>query len=215
MSEFYRPIHARRKLREIFVVIAYASMMRFVAFLFLAACSSASAPAAPSTASKMTMTVVPHLIVGLAFPGVETAPHEKISLAQATALKTSLAPHRPANEGDREWFFHGFDKTTLYFFVGRYHVRCDGLGCLDYVAEKIYEVPRGASEHALDVEKEIAMYERGANGVHAGMRADDVIAMKGQPSARSVEQYFGWSWWTYPDMRVLVVSGEVQSIAGP
>ena len=90
--------------------------MRSVAFLFfLAACSSA-APLPSTTvpaSSASTMTVVPHLIVGVAFPGVETAPHEKVTLAQAMALKNSLVARRPANEGDREWFFHGFDKTTL------------------------------------------------------------------------------------------------------
>jgi hypothetical protein len=161
------------------------------------------------------MTVVPHLIVGLAFPGAEKAPHEKITLAQAIALRNSLTPNRPANEGDREWFFHGFDKATLYFFVGRYHVRCGGLGCQDYVVERIYEVPRGEAERALDVAGTIAMYERGSKGVHAGMRAEDVIAIKGEPQSKSVEQYVGWSWWTYPDMRVLVVLGEVKSIAGP
>ena len=161
------------------------------------------------------MTIVPHLIVGVAFPGAETAPHEKITLAQANALKNSLVPHRPANEGDREWFFHGFDKTTLYFFVGRYHVRCAILGCLDYVVEKIYEVPRGESEHALEVEGTLAMYERGANGVRAGMRTSDVIALKGQPTAKSAEQYAGWSWWTYPDMRIFVIGDEVKSIASP
>jgi hypothetical protein len=208
--------------------------MRFVAFLFLVACSgtaatspaphelpsvsasvTASATATATTTTASSITIVPHLIVGLAFPGAESAPHVKISLARAIAIKNSLTPNRPANEGDREWFFHGFDKTTVYFFVGRYHVRCGGLGCQDYIVEKIYEVPRGEAERALDVEKEIAMYERGAAGIHAGMRADDVLAAKGEPSARSTEQYFGWSWWTYADMRVLVVNGEVKSIAGP
>ena len=189
--------------------------MRIAALLVVVGCSSATPPAASSSTPPATITVVPHLIVGVAFPGAETAPHEKITLSRAIALKNSLAPNRPVNEGDREWFFHGFDKTTLYFFVGRYHVRCGGLGCQDYVVEKIYEVARGASEHALEVEGTLAMYERGARGVRAGMRADEVIAMKGQPSAKSVEQYFGWSWWTYPDMRVLVVMGEVKSIASP
>ncbi len=133
------------------------------------------------------MTVVPHLIVGLAFPGAETAPHEKITLAQAIGLRDSLKPTRPANEGDREWFFHGFDQTTLYFFVGRYHIRCGGLGCQDYVVEKIYEVPRGEAERALVVAGTIAMYERerGAKGVHAGMRAEDVVASKGTPTCAS------------------------------
>ena len=190
--------------------------MRFVAFLLLAACSASmpsSSPSAPTSTSSIT--IVPHLIIGLAFPGAETAPHEKITLARAIGLRNSLVPHRPANEGDHEWFFHGFDKTTLYFFVGRYHVRCAGLGCQDYVVEKIYEVPRGEAEHALDVEGTLAMYERGSLGVHAGMSAADVIALKGQPTSKSVEQYFGWSWWTYPDIRVLVVNDEVKSIAGP
>jgi len=189
-------------------------MMRSAALLLIAACGSSTPSSSPAT-TPSTITIVPHLIIGLGFPGAETAPHEKITLARAIEIKSSLAPHRPANEGDREWFFHGFDKTTLYFFVGRFHLRCDGLGCQDYVVEKIYEVPRGDAEHALGVEGTLAMYERGASGVRAGMRAEDVIAKKGQPTARSVEQYFGWSWWTYPDMKVLVVSGEVKSIAGP
>jgi hypothetical protein len=33
------------------------------------------------------------------------------------------------------------------------------------------------------------------------------------PESKSVEQYFGVSWWTYRDIRVLVVSGEVKKIA--
>ena len=187
--------------------------MRIAALLLVAACSSATP--ATSTTTPAKMTVVPHLIIGVGFPGADTAPHEKITLPQATALKNSLVPHRPVNEGDREWFFHGFDKTTLYFFVGRYHLRCQILGCQDYVVEKIYEVPRGESEHALEVEGTLAMYEHGAKGVRAGMRAADVIAMKGQPTSRSAEQYVGWSWWTYADMRVLVIDGEVKSIAAP
>ena len=160
------------------------------------------------------MTIVPQLIIGLAFPGAEKAPHEKVTLSQAIGLKNSFSSNRPASEGDREWFFEGFDARTLYFFVGRYHVRCRMLGCQDYVVEKIYEVPRGEAERALEVEGTIAMYERGYNGVRAGMSEAELVALKGQPKSKSTEQPFGVSWWAYDDMRVLVVNGEVKSIAG-
>ncbi len=160
------------------------------------------------------MHVVPQLIVGVAFPGMDSAPHQKIALADAIAIRDRLARNTRAEEGDRDWFFHAFDATTLYFFVGRYHVRCKILGCEDYVVETIYEVPRGAGvERALEVDGEIAQYEKGFRSVHAGMSEAELRAAKGEPESRSTEQYFGVSWWTYPDVRVLVVNGEVKKIA--
>jgi hypothetical protein len=154
--------------------------MRFVAFLFLVACGSATPSASPSTmalalrrAPARTIRVVPHLLVGVSFLGVEVAPHEAITGARAIEVRHPLMRNRPADEGDREWFFHGFDEVTLYFFVGRFHARCDGLGCQDYIIEKIYEVPRDSwAEHALGVDEEIATYERGQDGVHASTGAD-------------------------------------------
>ncbi len=55
------------------------------------------------------MHVVPQLIVGVAFPGMDSAPHQKIALADAIAIRDRLARNARAEEGDRDWFFHAFD----------------------------------------------------------------------------------------------------------
>ncbi len=158
------------------------------------------------------MVVLPILLVGVSFPGRETASRQPTSLDKAIALRRSATNRY--EEGERKWFFHGFDRTTLYFFLGRYHVRCNGLGCMNFVVDEIYAVPRSSdAARTLGVDAEIATYESGLAGVHAGMQESELVAKKGEPLNRSAEQLVGVSWWTYPDVRVLVVNGEVKDVA--
>lgn len=155
---------------------------------------------------------VPILLVGVSFPGRESAPEEPTSLETALALRRGASGN--PTEGERHWFFHGFDKTTLYFFAARYHERCTGmLGCIEYVVDKIYAVPRtNDAARTFQVDEEIATYEQGRAGVRAGMKETELLTAKGEPKNRSAEQLVGVSWWTYPDVRVLVVNGEVKDV---
>lgn len=53
-------------------------------------------------------------------------------------------------------FFYGFDASCLVYFSGRTHWRCTGLGCWDYVADRLYVVRRGGGvEATLGVAKQV------------------------------------------------------------
>jgi hypothetical protein len=178
-----------------------------IVVLLLAGCTTGKAPAASSgddpTPSEAGPRIVPQLVVGLAFPGIDTAPHEEVSLATALDLEAEIqeeARSRGRDEGTRGWFFHGFDDRTLYFFVGRFHVRCEILGCQDYVVERIVEVPRSADAmRRFDVERVVTFYEVGVRGVRGGMTTEEVKRALGPPSSTIAEQYFGSFRWLYAD----------------
>lgn len=175
--------------------------------LLVAACAKCGAPAAKPgdvTAEPATgQTLVPQLVVGLAFPGRDTAPHEGLSLSEALALRAEIendAKESPRDEGSRGWFFHGFDDRTLSFFVGRFHVRCEILGCQDYVVERIVDVPRSADAmRQFDVDRTVALYEVGVSGVRGGMTPEEVKQVLGPPTSTMPEQYFGSFRWRYDD----------------
>jgi hypothetical protein len=177
------------------------------AALLLAGCARGTAPATSSGSDAAPPTpgpqIVPQLVVGLGFPGIDTAPHEEMSLASALDLEAKIedeAKSRDRDEGTRGWFFHGFDDRTLYFFVGRFHVRCDHLGCQDYVVERIVEVRRSADAmKRFGVEDVVLFYEVGVRGVRGGMTPDEVKQVLGPPSSTMAEQYFGSFRWLYDD----------------
>jgi len=180
-------------------------LIHLLVALLLAACARGTAPAMSSgdNASPPTpgIQIVPQLVVGLAFPGVDTAPHEEMSLAAALDLKVEIeeeARSHDRDEGTRGWFFHGFDDRTLFFFVGRFHVRCDYLGCQDYVVERIVEVRRSAEAmRKFCVEDVVLFYEVGVRGVRGGMTPEEVEKVLGPPSSTIAEQYVGSFRWRY------------------
>jgi len=182
-------------------------LIHLLVALLLAACARGTAPAMSSgdNVSPPTpgMQIVPQLVVGLAFPGVDTAPHEEMSLAAALDLKAEIedeARSHDRDEGTRGWFFHGFDDRTLSFFVGRFHVRCEILGCQDYVVERIVDVPRSADAmRQFDVDRTVALYEVGVSGVRGGMTPEEVKQVLGPPTSTMPEQYFGSFRWRYDD----------------
>ena len=54
-------------------------------------------------------------------------------------------------------------ESRLVYFSGRTHWRCTGLGCWDYVADRLYVVRRGGGvEATLGVAKQVDLYERPA-----------------------------------------------------
>jgi hypothetical protein len=178
----------------------------FVALL-LTGCARGTTPTPPSSADAAQQAtgprIVPQLVVGLAFPGIDTAPHEEMSLAAALDLEAEIedeARSHDRDEGTRGWFFHGFDDRTLFFFVGRFHVRCDYLGCQDYAAERVVEVRRSADAmRKLGVENVVLFYEVGVRGVRGGMTPDEVKQVLGPPASTAAEQYFGSFRWLYDD----------------
>lgn len=181
--------------------------IRLIAALLLTGCARGTTPIPSSSAGAAQQAtgpqIVPQLVVGLAFPGVDTAPHEEMSLAAALDLKAEIedeAKSHDRDEGTRGWFFHGFDDRTLYFFVGHFHVRCDYLGCQDYVVERIVEVRRSADAmRKFGVEDVVLFYEVGASGVRGGMTPDEVKQVLGPPTSTIAEQYFGSFRWLYDD----------------
>jgi len=185
--------------------------------LLAAACAKCGAPAAKpddvATEPTAGQTIVPQLVVGLAFPGRDTAPHEGLSLKEALSLRAEIedeAKDSPREEGSRDWFFHGFDDRTLSFFVGRFHVRCDYLGCQDYVVERIVDVPRSADAmRRLGVESTVALYEVGVRGVRGGMTQEEVKQVLGPPASSMAEQYFGSFRWRYDDGTTILFWNDV------
>jgi len=181
--------------------------IRLFVALALSGCARGTTPSPSSSADAAQQTtgprIVPQLVVGLAFPGVDTAPHEGRTLAKALALRAEIedeARSHDRDEGTRGWFFHGFDDRTLSFFVGRFHVRCEILGCQDYVVERIVDVPRSADAmRQFDVDRTVALYEVGVHGVRGGMTEEEVKQVLGPPTSTMPEQYFGSFRWRYDD----------------
>ncbi|MCK9463975.1 MAG: hypothetical protein M0R80_30530 [Proteobacteria bacterium] len=184
-----------------------ATPIHLIVALLLTGCARGTTPTPSSSADAAQQTtgpqIVPQLVVGLAFPGIDTAPQEEMSLAAALDLREEIedeARSHPRDEGTRGWFFHGFDDRTLYFFVGRFHVRCEILGCQDYVVERIIEVRRSADAmRKFGVENVVLFYEVGVHGVRGGMTPEEVKQVLGPPSSTVAEQYVGSFRWLYDD----------------
>src|SRR5262245_57514574 len=110
-----------------------------------AACAGAADPGTAGGSSVVAPAEpprrVPQLVVGVAFPGRDEAPHRAMSAAAAGRLRARIRAEGAAQgahaEGHRGWFFHAFDARSLQFMIGRFHRRCAGLGCQDYVIESI------------------------------------------------------------------------------
>jgi hypothetical protein len=181
----------------------------------LASLRSAHADSSASEAQSPPrgLHALPQGLVGVSFRGLESARIEPMSLAAAkermNRAQRSRADHG-AEEGHEQWFFHAFDKESLYFFVGRFHVRCQALGCMEYVADRIYRVPRAPeAERALGAQHTVELWESGIRGVRGGMSAKEVEAVLGKPESTRPQQYVGSFTWSYPGLEVTFLAGRV------
>jgi len=193
----------------------------FLAACLLAASAAACGPAAkppPETAEPVTdheeKIILPQGLVGVGFSGEDTAPTQTLTLAKALALKVKVDEafeKDHTGEGHEQWFFHAFDATSLYFFVGRFHLKCTGmLGCMEYVVDTIYSVPRSdKSEAELGVEDTVGLWEEGIMGIRGGMSAEEVKAVLGKPESEDVLQYVGSFRYNYPQVSVTFLNNEV------
>jgi len=185
----------------------------------IAGCGPAAKPppetAAPEPAKDGGKKIIlPQGLVGVGFSGEDAAPTKTLTLEKALALKAEVDAAFEKDytgEGHERWFFHAFDAASLYFFVGRFHLKCTGmLGCMEYVVETIYGVPRSdKAEAELGVEDTVGLWEEGIMGVRGGMSADEVKAVLGEPASEEVLQYFGSFRYNYPKVSVTFLNNEV------
>jgi hypothetical protein len=183
----------------------------------IAGCGGAVRPpteaAAPEPGGGQRI-ILPQGLVGVGFSGVDTAPTKALSLGKAVALKTRVDAAFKKNhveEGHEQWFFHAFDAQALYFFVGRFHLKCTGmLGCMEYVIETIYRVARSDKAEAdLGVADTVGLWEEGILGIKGGMSAAEVKAVLGEPPAEEVLQYVGSFRYSYSTVSVTFLGGRV------
>jgi hypothetical protein len=158
-------------------------------------------------------------MVGVALVDASTAPLETITPGELAAKKKEVQAEAIAlgvsAERSPGIFFYAFDKTRIVYFYGRTHWRCRGLGCWDYVAEKLYVVPRdGSAESKLGVKSTIDLYETGAP-VRGGMSFDEVRAILGPPTRVEPLQYVGSERWYYRDRTILFLGMHVAAIEAP
>jgi hypothetical protein len=182
------------------------------------ACGSAvPRGAADSPASGLPtgeMIVVPQGLVGVSFSGIEKAGVKSLSPGKAKELKAKVDEAYKKNyteEGHEKWFFHGFDKKYLYFFVGRFRMKCEGmLGCMEYVADTLYRVPRSEKTEAdLEAKHDVDLWEVGIRGVKGGMTEEEVKAVLGEPQSVEALQYVGSFRYNYSDISVTFLNNEV------
>jgi hypothetical protein len=173
-----------------------------------AAESPGTAPAEPG------MIVVPQGLVGVSFSGIDTAGVKDLSLGKAKELKAKVDEAYKKDhtgEGHEQWFFHAFDKKSLYFFVGKFRMKCQGmLGCMEYVVDTLYKVPRSEQAEAdLEARHTVDLWETGIRGVKGGMKEDEVKAVLGEPQSVEVLQYVGSFRYVYSDISVTFLNYEV------
>jgi hypothetical protein len=171
-------------------------------------CAAGHALAAPPVRE---LRVVPQGLVGVSFSGQENARVESMSLASAIERKSRIARSPGGSrEGSEAWFFHGFTRDALYFFVGRLHVRCAGLGCMEYRTDVLYQVQRTPpAERELGVDQTVRLWESGIRGVRGGMTAPEVEAVLGKPDQDRPEQLVGSFSWIYRDAQVVFLANRV------
>lgn len=197
-----------------------AACVGSVLFGSTAACAGAGGGsaevAAPVDAGERR---VPQLVVGLAFPGRDTAPERTLSAARAMRLRAEIRAEgagQAAAEGRRGWFFHAFDGRRLKFMVGRFQRRCARLGCHDYVIESIVVVPRSdQAARDLEVAGTIALYEEGVGGVRGDMTPEEVRRVLGEPTRILPLQYVGSARWDYPTLSIVMWADRVADIHPP
>lgn len=192
--------------------------MRALAIVLLLTACSASAGSA-TTARPSALRVVPQGMVGVALVGANSAPLETVTadelLAKEEHVHEEVGRVGPSAEGSPGIYFYGFDADRIVFFYGKLHRRCPQLGCIDYVADRLYVVPRtGGAEAKLKVEKQIALYEMPGD-VRGGMHQADVRAKLGPPDRVEPLQTFGSERWYYPAQTILFLNGEVAAIEPP
>lgn len=157
--------------------------------------------------------VVPQGLVGVSFEGREHAPVRRLSLDEALRLRARVDEAfraAPGQENHERWFFHGFDERSLYFFVGRFHTVCRGLGCMRYRVDDLLAVSRSAkAEAAFGVASEMKLWEAGVGGVHGGMSPDEVRLKLGEPRSVELLQYTGSFRWSYPTLSVTFLGNQV------
>jgi hypothetical protein len=182
-----------------------------------AGCGPAAKPppgAARAETGGGNKIILPQGLVGVGFSGEDTAPTKKLTLEKAAALKAEVDEafeKDHTGEGHVQWFFHAFDATSLYFFVGRFHLKCTGmLGCMEYVVDTIYSVPRSdRAEAELGVEDTVGLWEEGILGIRGGMSAEEVKAVLGEPDSEEVLQYVGSFRYSYPQVSVTFLNDGV------
>jgi hypothetical protein len=152
-------------------------------------------------------------LVGVSFEGRETARVRTLSLAEAKRLRARVDAALGGSaqrEGHDRWFFHGFDVGSLYFFVGRYHTVCRGLGCTRYAVDTLYAVPRSPeAERAFGVADEVGLWDGGRHGIRGGMPAAEVERLLGKPAAVEWLQYTGSFRWSYPGLSITFLDHRV------
>jgi predicted esterase len=128
--------------------------------------------------------VIPRGLVGVTFPGVETAPLADMSADEAAKIHDRTEAELKTtylDPGHRRWFFDAFDDRFLFFFVGRWAPGNRRGGT--YTAEQRYRVPRTPdAERALGVADVVRQYEEGIQGVRAGMSVKEVEGVLGKPA---------------------------------
>jgi hypothetical protein len=161
---------------------------------------------------------IPRGLVGVAFSERTVRPPQDLSLPEAVTIKERLDEARrraPADDGHEAWFFDAFDSGHLFFYVAR-HQKNPVAGRRPWATYDItqrYRVQRSReAESALGVDRTIAEYEVGTDGIRAGMTQQEVEQIAGSPGR--VEQLgpFGSFDYVYPRWTVRFLESKVASV---
>lgn len=141
-------------------------------------------------------------------------PSSELDLVDAVARRDAVDVKYKAtylDPGHEQWFFHAFDRSTLDFVVARWEPTPPLGG--RYVAVQRFRVARTPEAvRAFSLERTIADYESGTGGVKAGMKPEEVRAIKGAPDRENQLGPFGAFDWIYGDEQIRFLQGRVAHV---
>lgn len=150
--------------------------------------------------------------------GVQTRNAPTVVDRQATVSEAEELQQRAEQRSEagtwQLWHFQGFDDKQLYFFFARYEKNTKpGRPWGTYVISHRYRVARSAdAEKRLYVDKTIAQYEVGVNGVRAGMSEGEILRILGKPLGVQLHQLAFVFDYHYADMDLRFFNCTVGSI---